>query len=98
MNAKKIHILICLIAKITIYYAKHHNIKPSIKQFLTNLKLEADTEFRSARLSNNLNIYYDKWKQLKFLPEHDIDNILRQDCHRMDDHESQEQPDRRGEG
>ena len=76
-ECEEIYLLICLIAKKTYtYYAKHHNIKPFKKQFITNLRLEADTKFRSARLTNNLNTYYDKWKQLKFLREQDINNIL----------------------
>ena len=74
-ECQKTQIIVCSVAKIVIYSARHHKNKPSITHFLNGLQLEATNEFHSARLSGELVKYHDKWKQLKLLPEINIEVI-----------------------
>ena len=75
-DCKEIKIILYSIAKITIYSARHQGRKPSLQQFLINLKLEAEKDFHSARFANKLDKYNDKWKRLKILPELNIKDII----------------------
>ena len=74
-ECSELQIILNLIAKITLYSSKQHTQKPSVKQFLNNLKMEAEKEFHSARLENKLDKYKEKWKGLQALPELDITEL-----------------------
>lgn len=76
-ECEKSLVLILSIAKIVIYSARNNRHTPSLQHFFYNLQIEAEKEFHSARLANKVNQYYDKWKELKLLPELSIEDIIR---------------------
>ena len=77
----KIKIIAFSIAKMVIYSARYNNHRPTIKHFLSSLQFEAFNEYHSARLSGDLDRYKNKWKELKLLPDVNIDLILHTNRH-----------------